>query len=207
MTRRTLISWNPAPGGGYRYTNHFVGILSPMDCRGFRSKHVAFVDDFLSGEEVVAMQRHLLECEQCAAHDAKVRRALLVFRNLPTVEPSSDFYTRLRARIESERTAAFARPTIAARGPGIGTFMSIAAGLVTIGYVTAASLNWTGPGGEVVLSPVVATAPATPQLSVENQALVASMSAGMPVWPMVYLAELAPMRFAQVHFTQASLRR
>ena len=124
MTRRTLISWNPAPGGGYRYTNHFVGILSPMDCRGFRSKHVAFVDDFLSGEEVVAMQRHLLECEQCAAHDAKVRRALLVFRNLPTVEPSSDFYTRLRARIESERTAAFARPTIAARGPGIGTFMA-----------------------------------------------------------------------------------
>ena len=178
-----------------------------MDCRGFRSKHVAFVDDFLSGEEVVAMQRHLLECEQCAAHDAKVRRALLVFRNLPTVEPSSDFYNRLRARIESERTAAFARPTIAARGPGIGTFMSIAAGLVTIGYVTAASLNWTGPGGEVVLSPVVATAPATPQLSVENQALVASMSAGMPVWPMVYLAEQAPMRFAQVHFTQASLRR
>ena len=207
MTRRTLISWNPAPGGGYRYANHFVGILSPMDCRAFRSKHVAFVDDFLSGEEVVAMQRHLLECEQCAAHDAKVRRALLVFRNLPTVEPSSDFYTRLRARIESERTAAFARPTIAARGPGIGTFMSIAAGLVTIGYVTAASLNWTGPSGEVVLSPVVATAPSTPQLSVENQALVASMSAGMPVWPMVYLAEQAPVRFAQVHFTKASPRR
>jgi hypothetical protein len=79
---------------------------------------------------------------------------------------------------------------------------------VTIGYVTATSLDWTGPkGGEVVLSPVVATAPATPQLSVENQALVASMSAGMPVWPMVYLAEQAPMRFAQVHFTQTSLRR
>jgi hypothetical protein len=85
--------------------------------------------------------------------------------------------------------------------------MSIAAGLVTIGYVTAVSLNWTGRGSEVVLSPVVATAPATPQLSVENQALVASMSAGIPVWPMVYLAEQAPMRFAQVHFTQTSLRR
>src|SRR5262249_1901135 len=149
VTGRTLISWNPALGGGYRYANHFVGILSPMDCRGFRSKHVAFVDDFLSGEEVVAMQRHLLECEQCSAHDTKIRRALLLFRNLPTVEPSSDFYSRLNARIESERAVA-AQPTIAARGPGIGTFMSVAAGLVTIGYVTAISLDWTRrPSGEV----------------------------------------------------------
>ena len=205
--RRTLISWNRALGGGYRYANRFVGILSPMDCRGFRSKHVAFVDDFLSGEDVVAMQRHLLECERCAAHDAKIRRALLLFRNLPAVEPSSDFYSRLRARIETERATAVARPTIAARGPGIGTFMSVAAGLVTIGYVTAASLDWTRPNGEVVLSPVVATEPAASQVSVESQALVASMSAGMPVWPMVYFAEQAPMRFAQVQFTQAGLRR
>jgi hypothetical protein len=68
------------------------------------------------------MQRHLLECEQCAAHDAKIRRALLLFRNLPAVEPSSDFYSRLHARIESEHTTALTQPAIAARGPGIGTF-------------------------------------------------------------------------------------
>ena len=207
VTRRTFVSWNPALGGGYRYANRFVGILSPMDCRGFRSKHVAFVDDFLSGEEVVAMQGHLLECAECAAHDAKIRRALLLFRNLPAVEPSPDFYGRLSARIESERAAATARPTFAARGPGIGTFMSIAAGLVTVGYVTAASLDWTRPQHDVALSPVVATEPALPLPSVENQALVASMSAGMPVWPMVYFAEQAPMRFAQVQFTQTSLKR
>ena len=177
-----------------------------MDCRGFRSKHVAFVDDFLPGEEVVAMQRHLLECKTCAAHDAKIRRALLLFRNLPTVEPSSDFYARLSARIESDR-AAESRPALAVRGPGIGTFMSIAAGLVTIGYVTAMSFDWTVPKRDVVLTPVIATQPAFPQPSVENQALVASMSAGMPVWPIVFFAEQAPMRFAQVQFTQASLGR
>lgn len=177
-----------------------------MDCRGFRSKHVAFVDDFLPGEEVIAMQQHLLECEACAAHDAKIRRSLLLFRNLPSVEPSADFYARLSARIESERVAQ-SRPTFAARGPGIGTFMSVAAGLVTIGYVAATSLNWTTPTGDVVLAPVVATEPAFSPPSVENEALVASMSAGMPVWPMVYFAEQAPMRFAQVQFTQASLGR
>jgi len=183
-----------------------VGFFSPMDCRAFRNKHVAFVDDFLSGEEVVVMQRHLLECERCAAHDAKIRRALLVFRNLPAVEPSPDFYSRLSARIASEHTASGQR-MFAARGPGIGTFMSVAAGLVTMGYVAATALNWTAPRGDLALAPVVATEPALPSPSVENQALVASVSAGMPVWPMVYFAEQAPMRFAQVQFTQASWKR
>ena len=177
-----------------------------MDCRGFRSKHVAFVDDFLPGEEMVAMQRHLVECERCASHDAKIRRALLLFRNLPSVEPSKDFYARLNARIESER-ATSRQPTFAARGPGIGTFMSVAASLVAIGYLTASSMNWTAANRDVVLAPVIATEPAVPQPSVESQALVASVSAGLPVWPMVYFAEQAPMRFAQVQFTQASLRR
>ena len=206
MTHRTLVSWNPVPGAGYRYANRFVGIFSPMDCRGFRSKHVAFVDDFLPGEEVVAMQRHLVECERCAAHDAKIRRALLLFRNLPPVEPSKDFYARLSARIESER-ATSSRPTFAARGPGLGTFMSVATILVAVGYLAASSMNWTAPNRDVVLAPVVATEPATPSPSVESQALVASVSAGLPVWPMVYFAEQAPMLFAQVQFTPASLRR
>jgi anti-sigma factor RsiW len=176
-----------------------------MDCRAFRNQHVAFVDDFLPGEAVVAMQRHLLECERCAAHDAKIRRSLLVFRNLPAVEPSPDFFSRLNARIESERAAP--SPMFAARGPGIGTFMGAVASVVTVGYLAAASLNWTEPRGDVVLAPVVATEPAVVLPSVENQALVASVSAGMPVWPMVLFAEQAPMRFAQAQFTQASWKR
>jgi anti-sigma factor RsiW len=206
VTQRTPVSWNPVAGAGYRYANRFVGIFSPMDCRSFRNKHVAFVDDFLPGEDVVAMQRHLLECERCAAHDAKIRRALLLFRNLPPVEPSKDFYARLSARIKSEGEAS-RQPMFAARGPGIGTFMSVAASLVAIGYLTASSMNWTAPNRDVMLAPVVATQPAVPPPSVESQALVASVSAGLPVWPMVYFAEQAPMRFAQVQFTQASLRR
>ncbi len=177
-----------------------------MDCRAFRNQHVTFVDDFLPGEVVVAMQRHLLECERCAAHDVKIRRALLLFRNLPAVEASPDFFARLNARIESERTGP-RPPMFAARGPGIGTFIGVAASLVTVGYFAAASLNWTAPRGDVSLAPVVATEPAVVSPSVENQALVASVSAGMPVWPMVLFAEQAPMRFAQVQFTEASWKR
>ncbi len=37
-----------------------------MDCRSFRNKHVAFVDDFLPGEEVVAMQCYDMDDEQTA---------------------------------------------------------------------------------------------------------------------------------------------
>ena len=200
----------PRPYGRVPLRGSYVGFYSPMDCRAFRNQHVAFVDDFLPGEAVVAMQRHLLECERCAAHDAKIRRALLVFRNLPSVETSPDFFARLNARIESERAARVAprQSMFASRGPGIGTFMGVAASLVTVGYLTASSLNWTAPRGDVVLAPVVATEPAVVVLpSVENQALVASVSAGMPVWPMVLFAEQAPMRFAQAQFTQASWKR
>ena len=175
-----------------------------MDCRSFRSKHVAFVDDFLPGEEVVSMQRHLAECGRCAAHDAKVRRSLLVFRNLPAVEPSPDFYSRLSARIQAERNAP--APRFAVRGPGMGAFLGIAASLVTVGYLAASGLNWTAPRGDIVLAPVVASEPAI-AASVENEALAASVSAGMPVWPMVLFAEQAPLRFAQVQFTQTSWGR
>lgn len=177
-----------------------------MDCRSFRSKHVAYVDDFLSGEEVVAMRQHLFECESCSAHDTKVRRSLLAFRSLPSVEPPADFYARLSARIESERLAP--PPAFAARGPGVGTFMSVAAGLVAAGYLAAGSFNW-NVRREVALAPVVATQPevAAP-MSFESQAIVTSVSAGMPVWPMMLFAEKAPVRFAQqVRFTEASLRR
>ena len=177
-----------------------------MDCRSFRKQHVAFVDDLLPGEDVVAMQRHLHECERCAAHDAKVRRALLVVRNLPAIEASPDFYARLRSRIEADQAMA-SRPIVGARGPGIGAFMSVAAALVAVGYVTATSLHWTAPRGEVALAPVVATEPALPPSAVAHQALVASVSAGMPMWPMVYFAQQAPMRFAEVQFTRTSWGR
>jgi hypothetical protein len=206
VMQRTLVSWNPALGGGYRYANHFVGIFSPMDCRGFRSKHVAFVDDFLSGEEVVAMQGHLLECAECATHDVKIRRALLLFRNLPAVEPSPDFYSRLSARIESERAAAHVRPTFAARGPGIGTFMSIAAGLVTVGYVTAASLDWTRPQRDVAFARRCDAACASTAVCRESGARRLDVGRNASVADGRF-AEQAPMRFAQVQFTQTSLKR
>jgi anti-sigma factor RsiW len=73
-----------------------------MDCREFCDQHVAYVDDTLAGIELVRMQRHMAECDSCAKHDAKIRRSLLLFRNLPPIQPSPDFSERLEARLRRE---------------------------------------------------------------------------------------------------------
>lgn len=70
-----------------------------MDCSDFRQHHLAYVDDTLPGDVLVAAERHRVECAACSAHDTLVRRSLLLARNLPSIEPSPDFTARLEARL------------------------------------------------------------------------------------------------------------
>ncbi len=70
-----------------------------MDCTEFRRHHLAYVDDTLPGDVLVAAERHRVECAACGAQDTLVRRSLLLARNLPTIEPSADFAARLEARL------------------------------------------------------------------------------------------------------------
>ena len=72
-----------------------------MDCRTFHARHVGFVDDVLPGIEIVEMQRHIAECAPCARHDALIRRSLMLFRNMPTIECSPVFTQRVNERIRS----------------------------------------------------------------------------------------------------------
>src|SRR5688500_8278334 len=91
-----------------------------MDCRTFHARHVGFVDDVLPGIEIVEMQRHIAECAPCARHDALIRRSLLVFRNMPTIQCSADFTDRVNDRIRALSLAPKARP-VSFLTPG-GTF-------------------------------------------------------------------------------------
>jgi anti-sigma factor RsiW len=104
-----------------------------MDCREFCEQHLAFVDDTLAGIELVRMQRHIAECESCAKHDAKIRRALLLFRNLPSIEPSADFTSRLEARIKASKTEDLFAATQQnfKRGAIVATFASA----LMLGYI------------------------------------------------------------------------
>ena len=179
-----------------------------MDCRTFRKKHLAFVDDTLPGVDLVEMQRHTLECETCATHDTKIRRALLLFRNIPPIEPSPGFHERLQARLQAEGSIPVASER-SARGRRLGTKVAAVASIAAVGYLGVRTIDLPREQGVLTLAPVVATqpVPVPSPTSVASSALIASVSAGTPLWPMVYLAEEAPMHFANAQFTQVSWQR
>jgi anti-sigma factor RsiW len=173
-----------------------------MHCSDFRKNHLPFVDGAMSDADMVAMQLHLSECEECARHDTALRRGLLIFRNLPPVQPSADFATRLHARLR-----ALGQPDQRAdlfRAPGMGAFVA-AASVVMLGFAAASMLHWTEMRRDLMLEPVLATSPALPPPIVDYP-FVAASSTGIPMWPAAVLAEQATVHFvhAEAHFATLS---
>jgi hypothetical protein len=179
-----------------------------MDCRSFRNHHVAYLDDTLPGELLVAAERHVRECASCAAHDTAVRRGLLLARNLPSIAPSHDFAARLAARLEDLRCGRcevpddglvpldwapsrteLLRATLAS--PGARKRMAaVAAGLLLLTYAGAQALH-RPDDRDVVLPPVIASVP-EPLPALAQPALVTSATTGIPVWPAALLADQTP---------------
>jgi hypothetical protein len=178
-----------------------------MDCREFRRNHVAFVDDLLPGIDLVRMQRHVIECGRCSHHDTMVRRALLVVRNVPRIEPSPDFSERLHARIRALGPVSHTAGRHAVR-PKMGTFAALTTGMVAAGMLTMAAVSWSGTAGrDIIHAPVVASIPAASHMSaIPAPAMVASASTGIALWPAVMAAEQAPLHFAAAEFHLANYR-
>jgi hypothetical protein len=180
--------------------------MALMDCRDFREKHVAYVDDTLPAVEMEAMHRHARSCYRCSRHDTAVRRGLLLVHNLPQIEPSDDFMEKLADRIAAldasgddvEQTSPYQLTT--------GAFAALAAGLTLFGYVALETAHHFGTPEALVLPPVVATAPALPAPTPTGSAYMAGISTGMPIWPAVMMMDEAPRRMADVELQQASLR-
>jgi anti-sigma factor RsiW len=167
-----------------------------MDCREFCEKHVAFVDDTLAGIELVRMQRHIAECESCAKHDARIRRALLLFRNLPSIEPSAGFSERLDERIRRECEGGDIL-AMTQRNLRRGAIAATLASAAMLGYI-ATTLSHSESPRAVLMPPVVASIP-EPELTpitTSTPAIVASVSAGLTIWPAAVFAEQAPVHFA-----------
>jgi hypothetical protein len=173
-----------------------------MNCREFRRKHDAYLDDTLSGIELDAMARHREQCERCARLDTRVRRALLVAHNLPIIHPSAGFSKRLEVRLMHERTlkAAGLMPN-GGRADGrhpfsVGVYTAIAAGIMAAaGLAAAVSVAGREPQA-IRMAPVVASRPEVEPSTLATPALVAAMPAGMGVWPAVFVAQQAPWHFA-----------
>jgi hypothetical protein len=189
-----------------------------MDCRSFRKHHVAYLDDLLPGELLVAAERHVRECAECSAHDTSVRRSLLLVRNLPPVELSDDFAARLAARLDDVRCgrcevpddvpadwaptrAELLRATLASSRTRT-RLAAVAAGLLALTYV-GSRFRDVGRDGDVELPPVVATMPETP-LVLAPPMLVTSASTGIPVWPAALLADQTPTNMVDAQLMVAS---
>jgi hypothetical protein len=174
-----------------------------MDCREFRNKHVAFVDDLLSAVEMRAMHGHRASCARCSRHDTAIRRSLLIVRNLPPIEPSPDFMVRLNERLDqlgpSARVDLVApRPHL----PSAGAFAALAAGVVAVAYMAIETNHYFVSGAEAPPTPTIASVPVLePTIpSFANSAFVASVPTGMPVWPAVLMAGQSPLHFASLDF-------
>jgi hypothetical protein len=174
-----------------------------MDCRDFQENHFAFVDDTLPGIELVGMQMHLNECEKCARQDAIVRRSLMLFRNLPSIEPSADFSSRLQQKLERAKAQ-----DAAAFHPGRSHRFAAAVALtslVMLGYI-GVSLREVDFPQDIVFPPVVANIPENPAIPMTSPgtAMVASVPAGLPMWTAALFAEQVPARFASVDLTTST---
>ena len=177
--------------------------LCHMNCREFLHLHDAYVDDTLSGLDVERMSHHRGECDRCARTDARLRRALLVARNLPAIQPSAAFGARLQMRLATERASlqlSGHRGEDTSRWSwrplSLVTYSAIAAGLMIAAGLAGAATLAAGHDDPVIrMVPVVATRPEADG-SLAMPTMVASMPAGMPLWPAVLGAQQAPWHFA-----------
>jgi anti-sigma factor RsiW len=181
-----------------------------MDCREFGKKHLAFVDDTLPAVDTAAMRRHVQICSRCARHDTRIRRGLLLARNLPLVQPSADFMERLNARLrEIGPIDRYAKAAPAYRGFSAATFSAIAASVVAVTLFASMLLRDSPSETELRLPPVIASVPEPEPASapVATPVYVASFMAGMPVLPGLMHAGEVSLHMANVEFRQASLTR
>ncbi|HSQ28745.1 MAG TPA: zf-HC2 domain-containing protein [Gemmatimonadaceae bacterium] len=185
-----------------------------MDCREFRNKHVAFVDDLLPAVEMHAMRQHVVACHRCSRRDTAIRRSLLLVRNLPTIEPSPDFRRRLNARLAELGPVTQLGMMAPQRSFGsIGAFVGLAAGIAAVAYMAIrtatyfAPMRSTAPATVATVRRVPAPIQPTTIAPVPNAAFVASVPTGIPVWPAMLMIGDAPLRFANAEFSETSLER
>ena len=171
-----------------------------MNCREFQRKHGAYIDDTLSGVEFDGMARHRRFCDRCAQHDTRVRRALLVAHNLPTIQPSAGFSARLQARLTVERGLMRLEGRAALPGRwralSVGTYSALAAGILAAAGLAGIAVLSVERDPVIRLAPVIASLPEPGPSALTTPTIIAAMPAGMPLWPAVFVAQQAPWHFA-----------
>ena len=153
-----------------------------MKCREFKSNHVGFIDDVLPAADMSDMRRHVATCPECAAHDTRIRRSLLVVRNIAQIEPSADFFDRLS---EALKQAPPSRPN---RRP-IATIAAVTAFTAALAAALYFAMVVSPRTPERPVAPMTAqtrTAEVSP-VPMNEVAIAATVPAGVPVWPAMFM--------------------
>jgi hypothetical protein len=149
------------------------------------------------------MRRHLRNCGKCATLDTRIRRSLLVVRNLPQIQPSADFYARLSEALKQAPPPQPQRRPFAA----VATYSAVTAALAAAVYFAMAltsdgrTSTPNGPSTEMAV-----TAPIT-LLPMNDVAIAASVPAGVPVWPAMFMVGELPAHFANAELLDSTLGR
>jgi hypothetical protein len=162
-----------------------------MNCREFKSNHVGFIDDLLPAMEMSAMRRHLTSCHGCSTLDTRIRRSLLVVRNLPQIEPSADFFARL-----SEALRQAPPPESRRRPVAVATaFAAATAALAAAVYFAMAVSPKPHPDPQPVTPASAVATPAQP-VSMSEVSIAATVPGGVPVWPAMFMVGEIPTHLA-----------
>jgi putative zinc finger protein len=172
-----------------------------MNCREFKSQHVGFIDDVLSAADMADMRQHVRACPRCAMLDVRIRRSLLVIRNLPQIEPSSDFYARLSERLRN------APPPAARRTSSIATTVVVGAALAAAIYFAMAVGVQRGPATVAPRASSVASRTQPTPDPISDATLVAAVPAGVPIWPAMFMVGELPMHLANVELVDNGIGR
>jgi hypothetical protein len=174
-----------------------------MNCREFKSLHVGYIDDVLPAADMAEMRRHIGVCVPCGNLDVRIRRSLLVMRNLPQIEPSADFFVRLNLALQQAPAPAPARQPVAIATTFLLATTAIAAAVY---FAMAIGVNRTGPQRLAAPTAVAASTPAPASL-INDAALVAAVPAGVPVWPAMFMVGELPMQMANAELLENGIGR
>ena len=223
ILRVSRLTWDrrilePPPVRRVRTGEIHRGTSPLMDCREFRSKHVAYVDDLLAAVDMEGMRAHLTRCPECSHRDTAIRRSLLLVHNLPPIEPSPDFMRRLNARLAEVGTPPryVARSSMFFSMPALGAFAAVAAGIGVVVILSFRTTHYEAPM-QLSSAPITSVDSLPDPLSVQssaaaevtplaNAAYVAAVPTGIPIWPAVLMVGEAPVRFAGMELQQADGR-
>ena len=73
-----------------------------MDCKSIHKKLIFFIDGDLPDDEMKVVSKHLIHCQECNVFAESLRKTMEVVEVEKQYEPSTYFYTKLKAKLEKQ---------------------------------------------------------------------------------------------------------